>query len=221
MRTGLRSHMADLEERFPTAWRVHAAVAAVERASGAPDADAQLAQLEEAVGVLRSGLEDGACDRAELEALLSQVAEVRARVESSGAPVEASLEPALESLAPELTAPPSPAPARLEVTLDGLRRVHATSFARGTTPLVEVRVHCAEGEADGRLRLALRSTPPLLVPATMDLPRLAAGDRLELSGPRLAALVRYDRTVLDGIAEPTAGEVTAEIVGPDGRPLAS
>ncbi|MEO0659914.1 MAG: DUF4011 domain-containing protein, partial [Planctomycetota bacterium] len=221
VRAGLRAHMVELEERFPTAWRVHAAVAAVERASGAPDATAQITQLEEAASVLHGGLEDGACDRDELEALLEQVAEVRARVESSGAPVEASLVPAPEPDAPELAAPPPPEPARLEVTLDALRRVHATSFARSTSPLVEVRVHCAEGEAEDGLRLVLRSTPPLMVPATMDLPPLAAGDHVELSGARLAALVRYDRTELDRVDEPTTGEITAEVVGADGRALAT
>ena len=106
----ITEYTESMVERFPTAWRVNAAMGAVERAEAAKRVETQTERLGEAREILSAGLGSGeAIDKDELTELLAQVERRLSELASASESADESAEPD--------AAAPAPAPAGAAIVL--------------------------------------------------------------------------------------------------------
>lgn len=224
----LDGFLGDLEARFPAAWRLNAAGAALERAGEAVTVVRQREDLEEAAAVLREGIEAGVAEADALRGALAQVDASLEEIEAADAPMTSLPVVAVTTAEPEeletLGVDAREALARetrVRVELDVEPEVHAAMMGARTAPLRGVTVF-VEGDADpGKLYLEVSSEPPLVLPSRLELGALAPGEELELGARRLAGTVRHDHGVLRALTEVAPGSVRVAIVNDEGTTLAA
>lgn len=225
----LAAFMADLEARFPTAWRLNAAAQLVERAGAARRADVQRERLGEARELLLSargveGVDQRAIeerlaalevDLARLDVDASAVIEVAApaplepRPNAEG-PLAEDMESALEGASSEPDG--APAAPRVEIDMELLPRVHLAMLRGRRAPVHAVRVR---NTSDGPLppaTLRITATPAFLADAVIELPPLAPGEELELGADRLEGPLRYEPALLARLTERADGDVVARVM---------
>jgi len=217
----LDGFVEDMRGRFPTAWRINAALAELELASAAGAADARRAHLEAARDVLAGGLEDPSADHDEIGGALAQVEEALAG--SAEGPVEVEVE---RFEAPELDvdvpAGPAGAGPSLSLEVEVAPRVHAADVTRRRGGAVHrIAVRNAGEDAITGLTLALRATPAIALPSTVDLPPVEAGATIELGPRRVASFLRPDPGAFEGLSEPVDGALVAELTDASGAVVAS
>ena len=231
----LEGFVSDLVERFPTAWRVNAALGLCERAAGMSDADAQRERLGEARTLLAEGLEDAAADPSALRALIDQI---DAHLETLDGGSTAL--PQLDIVAPsaDRESTPSHEPpeiCELDIPLAAAEdagaaepalelgvhdRVHAAMFQGRGAPLHSIAIANDGDETLDALSLEITSEPPLISPSRLEIAEFAPGERLDLGPRRIASFLRYDHSVLRGLTESAPGSVRAKLTGRHGAVLA-
>lgn len=227
----LSRFVSDLVERFPTAWRVNAAVGLCERAANEESVAAQRERLGEAHALLTDGLANDDADPRTLRGLLEQIdahlqtladapaALSRIDVVSPG-PAAGSAVAAESSTIDEFevptgvdSEPAAPLPT-LEIGVHA--RVHAAMFQGRGAPLHSISI---ASESDGPLEslsLEVSSEPPLVAPSRLEIAEIAPGARIELGPRRIASFLRYDHAVLRALTESASGNVRAKLIGPHG-----
>ena len=229
----LAAFMADLEARFPTAWRLNAAARLIERAGAARRPDVQRERLVEARALLVSsrgvdGVDQGAVEErlgaleADLERLSAHdggVIEVAVPVpREAGAQVEGALAGDVESAldGASSTSDGGAAAPHVEISLELLPRVHLAMLRGRRAPVHAVRV-CNVSEVPlAASTLKIAATPPFLADAVIELPPLAAGEDLELGADRLDGLLRYEPALLARLTERAEGAVVARALTAEG-----
>ncbi|MEM6673112.1 MAG: DUF4011 domain-containing protein [Planctomycetota bacterium] len=219
IQTRLREFVEELVERFPTAWRVNAAIRAVERADAAESDAVRDERLADAREILASGRGEDDVDQTAIDARLVTVDERMAgapTAETSLAPIEPP------SAIAELDEPIDLAPTEpdLEIQLGVLGRVHL-AMLRGTgRPLHSISVRSLAATPLGASTLALEADPAAFAAAEVELPPLEPGATLTLDAQRVESLLQFDASLLAQLTEPTVGHVHARVLRPDGTEVA-
>ncbi len=241
----LVAFMADLEARFPTAWRLNAAARLIERAGAARRPDIQRERLAEARALLVAargveGVDQGAVDE-RLGLLDADLARLGAGAGADGGPdggpegsgvievvvpaplaagdlVEGALAGDVESALDDAAGVPGDGAAtpRVELSLELLPRVHLAMLRGRRAPVHAVRVRNVSDAPLGPSSLTIAATPPFLAEAVIELPPLAAGADVELGADRLEGLLRYEPALLARLTERAEGAVVARVLTEEG-----
>ncbi|QDV04872.1 ATP-dependent RecD-like DNA helicase [Planctomycetes bacterium Poly30] len=237
----IQGFMESMIERFPTAWRVNAAAAAVERATAARRAETRIERLREARDILAAGIASGeAVDPDELRDLMSQVEARLAEAETQdgdrtpGASVESNVTalvlpearpiPSAEVSDEELVVEtPEGAPEErfhVEVALGVLPRVHLAMLQERRAGVHTLGLQHRGSTELRDLELHVTSDPPFVRPSTLRIERLGPGEDLDLGPRRVASFLSHDRAILSRLSERADGTVTAMLRTADGAELA-
>ena len=232
----LAAFMADLEARYPTAWRLNAAAQLVERAGAARRAEVQRERLGEALELLRSARGVEGVDRGAIEERLAAVDADLARLGvgdggiievATPVPLEAATAPAgaladdVQSALDGGSSEPAEAPAapRVEIAIELLPRVHLAMLRGRRAPVHAVRVRSVSDASLPPATLQITATPAFFPEAVIELPPLAPGEELELGTDRLEGPLRYEPALLARLTERADGDVVARVLTGEGHEI--